>query len=499
MSAEVVRPQAASRSSVAMATGATAVVAAGIVLHRIGAKPLWLDESVSVSVARRPLPRLLAVLAHHDANAGLYDVLLHAWGSVGRTAAWDRGLSAACFVATVGLVTWAAGGRFGARWGVVGGVLVATNPFLVFYGQEARPYALTVLLAVASTVALFGDADERAPGAYVLATAALIYADLFAVLFVVAQAVGVTAVRQWRGERLPVGLVRSWAIVAAATAPLALLTLVRQHSQISWLTRPHLHDLGHVYLEMTVGWVGLAAVVGLTILAARHGRDERAIVAALAAAFAAPPLVLWLISQAVPAFIDRYVIASTVAGIGCVVIGLRAAASSSTVARAVAAALLVAVAAAGAEHVVAFEGKPYKYEDPPAVVSFILHQARSGDAIGFGGGGLRTVIDLYVPAHQPFPTDVAVAPGGEAWRQLDIYAREVGAATLARRLAAVDRVWLVTDPSDRRYPSDGSFGALRPEVAAQFGAAVRGTFPGIDVTLYVRTQVVASEATPVKR
>jgi hypothetical protein len=321
----------------------------------------------------------------------------------------------------------------------------------------------------------------------VLATIALIYADLFAVLLVGAEAIAFAAMHRRRGT-LPAGLVRSWMVVAGATAPLALWTLIRQHSQISWLSRPPLPDLGHTYLEMTVGWLGLAAV-GLTAIAVFRRRigHEETLLAALAAAFVLPPVVLWLIAQVVPTFVDRYVIASTIGAIGCAAIGLRAAASMSVVGRVVAGGLLAALLVTGAQHITALERRPYKYEDPPAVVAFISRQARPGDAVGFGGGGLRTVVDAYAPTAGNFPIDVAVAPGGDTWRQGDIYAREVSSATLHERLAGVDRFWLVTDPSDHRYPSDGAFAPLRTTVTAQFRAVVRGSFPGIDVTLYVRS------------
>jgi len=80
----------AGRAALAVAVG-SAAVAAALVVRTLGTKPLWLDEAVSVSVASRPLPRLLVVLTHHDANAGLYYLLLHLWLYLSHGAAWDRG------------------------------------------------------------------------------------------------------------------------------------------------------------------------------------------------------------------------------------------------------------------------------------------------------------------------------------------------------------------------------------------------------------------------
>lgn len=223
------------------------------------------------------------------------------------------------------------------------------------------------------------------------------------------------------------------------------------------------------------GWLGLALMVALSLVAIATVEDRLA-VGVLAASFAAPPLALWAFAQVVPSFVDRYVICSTVALLGLACLGLGA------VRRPVAVALLGVLVGVGLVQVARTERARFKYEDPPGVAAYISARTQPGDAIGFGSGGLRTVIDMYVGAGRPFPADVAVAPGGQAWRQDDAYAREVGPDALAARLAGVGRLWLVTDPTDHGYPSSGPFAALRG--AYRRGAVV--AFPGMDVALYTR-------------
>jgi len=465
---------------------ASAGVAAVLAFRRLGTKPLWLDETVSVAVAGRPLTRLLAVLPHRDANAGLYYLLLHTWLRLGHGAGWTRVPSAAAFVATAGLAAWLGSRWRGCWFGLVCGLLVATNQFLVFYGQEARPYALAVMVAVASTAALFRRDGEPAPAAYVILTVVLLYLDLFAVLFVAAQAGAVVVVHRWRRVPLPPGLLRWWAIIAAAAAPLALLMITGERSQISWLTRPTLRYLGQTFTAMTNGWLGLVlmallALCGVVTLAATSDAFP---VGALLASFALPPLTLWVFAQFVPSFIDRYVICSTIGIIGLGAVGLDILRRRR--AQVVALAALGLLAGLGLSRIARFEGAPFKYENPPAVVSFISDQSRQGDAVGFAGGGLRTVIDAYVRPGQPFPDDIALATGGAAARQPDIYAREVDPPTLLTRLSGVERLWLVTDPSNHRYPPFGPFAPLRPAVAGVFQPRLAASFPGIDVTLYAR-------------
>jgi mannosyltransferase len=468
------------------------ILATVLVLRHLGTKPLWLDETVSASVASRPLGSLLAVLPHHDANAGLYYVLLHGWMHVGRTQAWVRGPSAIAFAATAGLAAWL-GCRWRGAWaGVAAGLLVSTNRFLLFYGQEARPYSLALLLALASTAALFSRDDGPAPAAYIAATVLLLYVDLFASLFVVAQA-GTLAIISWRRRTpLPSMYLRCWAITAAVTVPLGLLMVLNQLSQISWLTRPSLRYLEQTLTGMGGGPVGFAVLGGLAIIALRAGRRragegfacQRLVAPALAASLFAPPIALWLIAQVAPSFIDRYVICSTIALIGLAVLGSELVRRRAGITVAV---LILAVPVlVGGQHIAALERQPYKYENPPAVVAFIDTQTKPGDVIGFGGGGLRTVVDTYLRPGVPFPADITLAPGGEATRHHDIYGQEVSSATLEQRLGSVQRLWIVTDPTNARYPTSGPFTAIRSSVTRTFQQAVAASFPGIDVTLYIR-------------
>ncbi|HWW54355.1 MAG TPA: hypothetical protein VNY84_11330, partial [Acidimicrobiales bacterium] len=367
--------------------------------------------------------------------------------------------------------------------------------------QEARPYALAVMLTVASTAALFWQEDGPAPGAYIVATVALVYADLFAVLFVVAQAAAVVAVCRRRRVPLPRALARCWAIIGVAGAPLALLMMIKERSQISWLSKPSFLFLERTFTTMASGWLGLGVTVVLVAVAIgavlRPGSRPRRttardglVVAALVASFTIPPVLLWSVSQFVPSFVDRYVICSTVAAIALAGLGLDVVRrrAGSVLAWGVVGLLVVL----GGQRAAALEGAPLKGENPPAVVSFVSSQTQGGDAIGFGGGGLRTVIDAYLPKQARFPTDIALAPGGAAWLQHDVYAREVSSPMLWSRLAGVDRLWLVTDPGDRRYPTYGPFSELRAELTRDFEPVTNASFPGIDVTLYVRRQALSS-------
>lgn len=110
---------------------------------------LWLDEALSVNIARLPLDELLEAL-RQDGNPPLYYVLLHGWMRLfgeGDTAV--RSLSGVLSVATLPLA-WLAASRLGGRAaGIWALALVGLSPYAVRYGTEARMYALVMLLVVA--------------------------------------------------------------------------------------------------------------------------------------------------------------------------------------------------------------------------------------------------------------------------------------------------------------------------------------------------------------
>ena len=88
------------------------VVLAGVVLRFVTTSALWLDETLTVNIARLPLSQLQDALKH-DGAPPLYYVLLHGWTSVfgtGDLAA--RSLAGVISVLTLPVV-WCCGRRLG--------------------------------------------------------------------------------------------------------------------------------------------------------------------------------------------------------------------------------------------------------------------------------------------------------------------------------------------------------------------------------------------------
>ena len=113
-------------------------VGLGVALRAWTRSDLWLDEALSVNIARLPPGELFEAL-RHDGHPPLYYLLLHGWIEVfGDGDEAVRSLSAVLSVATLP-VAWVAGRRYGGRVAAVATVvLLATSPFAVRYATEAR-------------------------------------------------------------------------------------------------------------------------------------------------------------------------------------------------------------------------------------------------------------------------------------------------------------------------------------------------------------------------
>jgi mannosyltransferase len=120
-------------------------IVAGLVLRFVTRSPLWLDEALSVNIAKLPIGQIPAAL-RHDGHPPLFYVLLHAWMSVfGTGDVAVRALSGLFAVAALPLA-WVIGRRRGGpRLGWLFTAVMAMSPFVLRYATETRMYALLMV------------------------------------------------------------------------------------------------------------------------------------------------------------------------------------------------------------------------------------------------------------------------------------------------------------------------------------------------------------------
>jgi hypothetical protein len=149
--------------TIVFAAGTVVVLVASLVMRFWTRSDLWLDEALTVNIARLPLHEIPSFL-RRDGAPPLYYVMLHFWmGWFGTSDEAVRSLSGVIGVVTVPFA-WLAGRRLGGRttgWAAM--LLVATSPFAIRYDTETRMYSLIVLLSVLGFLAL--DRSIRHPRA----------------------------------------------------------------------------------------------------------------------------------------------------------------------------------------------------------------------------------------------------------------------------------------------------------------------------------------------
>lgn len=121
--------------------------------HRLAAQSLWSDEDITLDRALTPLWDMLRGLPVEQGP--LYYALMRTWSLLAGSG--DLALRWPSLLASVAAVplAMALGRRLaGRRAGRLLGLIAAVNPFLVYYGQEARGYALLGCLALATPLAL---------------------------------------------------------------------------------------------------------------------------------------------------------------------------------------------------------------------------------------------------------------------------------------------------------------------------------------------------------
>lgn len=220
-------------SAIPVALAIIVAVAAALRVWGLTRQGLWYDEAMTGWLVRLPVGRMLGMIPRTESTPPLYYLVAWGWVRVfGDDALGLRSLSALVGVLAVP-VTFAAGRLIaGPRAGLAAAVLVAVDPILVWYAQEARAYALLVLLS-ALTLWLVARARERPTpprlAAWTLAAAAALWTHYFALFLIAPQAVWLLSGRR---DRLPARLVATALPFAAAIPLVSMVHQQRGHATL---------------------------------------------------------------------------------------------------------------------------------------------------------------------------------------------------------------------------------------------------------------------------
>jgi uncharacterized membrane protein len=302
-----------------------AIIVAGAWLRLTALKrqSLWFDEIDVVVRAQRPFGDVLHTFVATGENGPLYNLMLAIWIRVaGASEIAVRFPSAVAGVLALPLIYLLGRRLAGPTVGLLSAGLLAISPYHVWYSQEAKMYAILVLLALGSTLLLVEALLRNRPlwwAGYSIVTSLMFYTHVASVLVFVGQTLYVLASRrQWRGRER--GWLAAAAVLTLPYVPIALWALRVVGGGVStWQPDVGLWDAIHILgVKFAVNrsepdierrgavLYALLATVGAIVWACRR-RPERWWLLLLGGA-ATPVVGLYLVSLRQSVFSDRYAV-----------------------------------------------------------------------------------------------------------------------------------------------------------------------------------------------
>ena len=361
-------------------------------------KPFWFDECFSVEVARLSWHDLVRLLSWREANMSLYYVLLRGWLHFGSSPFFIRSFSVLCSLATLPAIFWLSCKLFDRRVGLIAVALLSCNAYSIRYAQEARSYALFLLLATLSSgffVARLREAPRRNLRGYVLASVLAVYAHFYALLLIAAQWFSARRLGEGNNSEervtMPSDLRRAWIGIGLAVLPLLAFVGKTGAGPIRWIARPGFHDVLDYWehLAGNDGWplllldaaACLAAMMPLRGRLLRRGtRWDIWRVQFLLIWLLFPIGLALLLSLARPIFLGRYFIFCLPALIILAAAGLANLRKSWMVAACLAAMLLLSLQGTFSYYDRDFD---LERDGSEAAANYIYDHAQAGDAILF--------------------------------------------------------------------------------------------------------------------
>lgn len=319
-------PQLERARSLAITPVIVALIALAALLRfwHLGAKSLWLDETITAWLAQAPSHVFThALWRGGEGNMSLYYVIMRAWVQLGSTEWMLRSLSVLMGIAVIPIFFILGKHLFGSRVGLIAALLLTINACHVAYSQEARSYTLFFLLAILSSY-LFVRAIESGRSrdyiAYAVISALAVYSHFFALLLVAAQGTSLLALPRERVRWLNLLLA---AIVLAVLAGPALFFIVgRDTGQLAWVAKSSLRevqrfgyflvaDQGTLRQPLLAAYLVLAALAIMLFVKRRSDQGDtlaRWKLILVVCWFIVPPALAVVASIWKPVFVARFLI-----------------------------------------------------------------------------------------------------------------------------------------------------------------------------------------------
>ncbi len=385
------------------------VAGAAIRFLNLARKPFWFDECFSVEVARIDWENFLRLLWWREANMALYYLLLRMWLHLGQSEFFVRSFSVLLASATLPAIYWLARMLYDRRVALITATLFTFNAYSVRYSQEARSYALFLLLATLSSaflIACLREPASRSTLGYIGASILAVYSHFYALLLTVTHWLTLKMFRPGLGNtgtKLSVQLRRSWITIGMAVLPLLIFVAKTGAGPIRWIRRPGLRDLFEFYERLGGGvtWIlpvlylvpcaAAAIPAGKKLFARAQGWETWRIQFLLIWLFF-PVALTGLLSFARPVFLGRYMIFCLPALLTLVAAGLARLRNTWILGAA-----LVVILLFGSQGVFFVYGNDFDAERDAsgAATDFILDHSQPGDGALFYIPATRAAYEFF--------------------------------------------------------------------------------------------------------
>ena len=479
----------------------------------LAGKPFWFDEGFSVEVARIRWSDFLHLLWWREANMALYYFLLRIWLHFGQGPFFIRSLSVLMAAATLPAIYWLARLLYDRRVALIAAALFTFNAYNVRYAQEARSYALFLLLATLSSgflISFLRQPRRRNWLGYVLVSILAVYAHFYALLLVVVQWLAV----RWLGNinqspdessPRPAQLRRAWIAIGLAVLPLLIFVAKTGAGPIRWIPRPGLRGVLEFYEHLAGGnnWVLLviytAACVGAVLPLRKQlftgGQSRETCWETWRAQF----LVIWLffpvaltilLSFARPVFLGRYMIFCLPALLILVAAGLARLRKSWMLGAALTGILLLCLQGTFFVYRQDFDNER---DASGAATSFILDHSQAGDAIVFHIAATRIAYEFVRSLRSGESTasprfhgpEILFPYHGERLDYRDFTGKPT-AELLRGAGASHPRVWVMLMNNGTEEKPDPTTAMLTKVLPESFPKLLRWRFTKVEVRLYSR-------------
>jgi len=294
-------------------------------VYKLSSESLWEDEIYSYETSSRSFTDLISEPL--PVHPPLYFIFLKAWTNIFGTSEFSLRFPSVIFgILSVPLMYFLGSKLYDKKTGIIASALLAISPFLIYYQQEARMYALLLFLFLAASIMLLRIIINPAPIDF-LAYAILLIAGLMTHYFFVLAIIFHTVyflINCKVFSKSALFFSTSVILGAAACAPWYLSMFLDRLSTdlqyISWITRPTitaaLTALSQFMFNFPVNdflRASLAIALISIYLIFAILRKENKIAALKKESFIiifafALPLTFFLVSYARPLWVDRYLI-----------------------------------------------------------------------------------------------------------------------------------------------------------------------------------------------